>query len=177
MHSKHSHTPLERPPLLAREGETFINRSRSRCPPRRPGCSTTQNSLLLLKTPPWIQPRGKWMVSLDNSHTNTTRIGWNMWEIGLRIAPGLPLGRGPCLNHGCDRRRRPTLREAVHSSRNRGPAERSCRTTSSKSGPRFRPSPSREREFFSDNLLVRIHYLQSQGRGSTPPPHPLFLPF
>ena len=51
--------------------------------------------------PPWRQPRGKWMVSLVNSHTNATRIGWHLWEIDLRFAPGLlpgstcmPLPRG-----------------------------------------------------------------------------------
>ena len=43
-------------------------------------------------TPPWRQPRGKWVVSLVNSHTNTTRIGWHLWEINLRFAPGLPPG-------------------------------------------------------------------------------------
>jgi len=43
-------------------------------------------------TPPWRQPRGKWMVSLVNSHTNATRIGWHLWEINLRFAPGLPPG-------------------------------------------------------------------------------------
>ena len=42
--------------------------------------------------PPWIQPRGRWMVSLVNSHTNNTRIGWHLWEIDLRFAPGLPPG-------------------------------------------------------------------------------------
>jgi len=30
------------------------------------------------------------MVSSVNSHTNATRIGWHMWEIVLRFAPGLP---------------------------------------------------------------------------------------
>ena len=40
--------------------------------------------------PPWMQPRGKWMVSLVNSHTNATSIGWHLWEIDLRSAPGLP---------------------------------------------------------------------------------------
>ena len=35
----------------------------------------------------------KSMVSLVNSHTNATRIGWNLWEIDLRFAPGLPPGR------------------------------------------------------------------------------------
>ena len=30
--------------------------------------------------PPWRQPRGKSMVSLVNSHTNATRIGWHLWE-------------------------------------------------------------------------------------------------
>ena len=33
------------------------------------------------------------MVSLVNSHTNATRIGWHLWEIDLRFAPGLPPGR------------------------------------------------------------------------------------
>ena len=42
--------------------------------------------------PPWRQPRGKWMVSLANSHTNATMIGWHLWEIDLRFAPGLPPG-------------------------------------------------------------------------------------
>ena len=42
--------------------------------------------------PPWRQPRGRWMVSLVNSHTNATRIGWHMWEIDFRFAPGLPPG-------------------------------------------------------------------------------------
>ena len=32
------------------------------------------------------------MVSLVNSHTNSTRIGWHLWEIDLRFAPGLPPG-------------------------------------------------------------------------------------
>ena len=27
-----------------------------------------------------------------NSHTNTTRIGWHLWEIELRLAPGLSSG-------------------------------------------------------------------------------------
>ena len=42
--------------------------------------------------PPWSQPRGNSMVSLVNSHTNATRIGWNLWNIDLRFAPGLPPG-------------------------------------------------------------------------------------
>jgi len=32
------------------------------------------------------------MVSLVNSHTNATRIGWHLWEIDLRFAPGLRPG-------------------------------------------------------------------------------------
>ena len=32
------------------------------------------------------------MVSLVNSHTNASRIGWHLWEIDLRFAPGLPPG-------------------------------------------------------------------------------------
>ena len=42
--------------------------------------------------PPWRQPRGKLVVSLVNYHTNATRIGWHLWEIDLRFAPGLPPG-------------------------------------------------------------------------------------
>ena len=38
-------------------------------------------------------PRGKLLVSLVNSHTNTTSIGGQLWEIDLRIAHGLPPGR------------------------------------------------------------------------------------
>ena len=40
--------------------------------------------------PPWRRPRGNSMVSSVNSHTNATRIGWHLWEIDLRFAPGLP---------------------------------------------------------------------------------------
>ena len=32
------------------------------------------------------------MVSSVNSHTNATRIGWHLWKIDLRFAPGLPRG-------------------------------------------------------------------------------------
>ena len=32
------------------------------------------------------------MVSLVNAHTNAPRIGWHLWEIDLRFAPGLPPG-------------------------------------------------------------------------------------
>ena len=49
------------------------------------------------------------MVSSVNSHTNATRIGWHLWEIDLRFAPGLPPGwrcirqRGPrSANHRGD---------------------------------------------------------------------------
>jgi len=38
------------------------------------------------------QPRDKSMVSLVNSHTNATRIGWHLWEIDFRFASGLPPG-------------------------------------------------------------------------------------
>jgi len=38
---------------------------------------------------PWRQPRGKWIVSLVNSHENATRIGWHLCEIDLRFAPEL----------------------------------------------------------------------------------------
>ena len=32
------------------------------------------------------------MVSLVNSHTNATRIGWHLWELDLRFSSGLPPG-------------------------------------------------------------------------------------
>ena len=34
------------------------------------------------------------MVSLVNSRTNVTVIGWHLWEIDFRFAPGLPPGCG-----------------------------------------------------------------------------------
>ena len=36
--------------------------------------------------PPWRQPRGKTIVSLVNSHTNSTSKRCHLWEIGLRFA-------------------------------------------------------------------------------------------
>ena len=38
------------------------------------------------------QPRGKLMVPFVNSHEHATRIGWYLWDIDLRFAPGLPPG-------------------------------------------------------------------------------------
>ena len=35
--------------------------------------------------PPWIQPRGRWMVSVVNSHTNAISKRWHLWEIDLRF--------------------------------------------------------------------------------------------
>ena len=49
-------------------------------------------SALCFPKPPWRQPMGKLMVSSINSHTNATSIGWHLWEIDLRFAPGLPPG-------------------------------------------------------------------------------------
>ena len=45
------------------------------------------------------------MVSPVNSHTNATRIGWHLWEIDLRFAPGLPPGWGGGSKHLADRAR------------------------------------------------------------------------
>jgi len=39
------------------------------------------------------------MVSLVNSHTNATRIGWHLWDIDLRFASGLPPGWGAIAAH------------------------------------------------------------------------------
>ena len=52
-------------------------------------------SAISCSSPPWRQPRGKWMVSLVNFHTNPARIGWHLWEIDLRFATGLPPGWWP----------------------------------------------------------------------------------
>ena len=46
----------------------------------------TLQGLLPQGRPPWRQPRGKWMVSLVNSHTNTTSKRWHLWENGRRFA-------------------------------------------------------------------------------------------
>ena len=38
-------------------------------------------------TPPWMQPRGKWMVSSVNSHTDaTSKRLLHLWQIDLRFA-------------------------------------------------------------------------------------------
>ena len=39
-----------------------------------------------LPQPPWRQLRGKWMVSLVNSHTNSTSKRWHQRESDLRFA-------------------------------------------------------------------------------------------
>ena len=51
--------------------------------------------------PPWIQPRGKLMVSLLKSHSNATSRRQHLWEIDLRFAPGLPPGWNPILRGSC----------------------------------------------------------------------------
>ena len=43
-------------------------------------------------TAPWRQPRGKIVVSLVNSHTNATRMGWHLWVINLIFVPWSPPG-------------------------------------------------------------------------------------
>jgi len=57
-----------------------------------PTTSTELHASQADRGPPWRQPKGKWMVALVNPHTHATRIGWHMWEIDLRFAPGLPPG-------------------------------------------------------------------------------------
>ena len=54
-----------------------------------PGCCSSPHRV---QNPPWRHPRGNLIVALVNSHTNATRIGWHLWEIDLRFAPGLPPG-------------------------------------------------------------------------------------
>jgi len=74
---------------------------------KRKNCYEVRSRLYLLierkgRRPPWRQPRGKWMVSLANSHTHATRIGWHLWEIDLRFAHGLPPGWFACGARGPD---------------------------------------------------------------------------
>ena len=35
---------------------------------------------------PWRQPRGKWLVSLVNTHTDAISKRWHLWEIDLKFA-------------------------------------------------------------------------------------------
>ena len=61
--------------------------------------------------PPWRQPMGKLMVSSVNSHTNSTRIGWHLWDIDLRFALGLPpwwcICKQSCRAWSCSKTRTP----------------------------------------------------------------------
>ena len=52
--------------------------------------------------PPWRQPRGKLMVSLVNSHADATRIGWHLWKIDLRFAPGWLTESPPVRRHSVE---------------------------------------------------------------------------
>ena len=72
---------------LAPSGESTL----SRMDPT-PSWSCSACGGAMADKPLWWQPRGKCMVSLVNSHTHATRIGWHLWEIDLRFAPGLPPG-------------------------------------------------------------------------------------
>jgi len=91
---------------------------------------------------------GKSMVS--SAHTNATRIGWHLWEIDLRFAPGLPPGW------------RQQHRLLLESSEVRGaiPSSRLCPTnpasaaelvkSSAATAQRPRPLPRREWENLAD---------------------------
>ena len=81
--------PPSPPHSRGSEGPRFLQRRLPLEVPRR--------EIHVDETPPWRQPRRKWMVSLVNSHTNATSIGWHLWEIYLRFATGLPPGR---VSHG-----------------------------------------------------------------------------
>ena len=41
------------------------------------------------------------MVSLVNSHTDATKIGWHLWEIDFRFAPGAQKFLPPRQNAPC----------------------------------------------------------------------------
>ena len=45
--------------------------------------------------PPQRQPRGKWMITLVNFHTNATSKRWHLWEIRLKIFPRATPGWHP----------------------------------------------------------------------------------
>jgi len=85
----HLDSPIERP------GDSKLSRGgyRARVDRARVACEVAHRLLPARRQRDGLeQPRGKWMVSLVNSHTKATRIGWHLWEIDLRFAPGLPPG-------------------------------------------------------------------------------------
>jgi len=97
----------EKPPPAARHKSDSLHKSESHPSststtpqvPHPPSpsslpCHTTpfRRKTTATAEPPWRQPRGKSMVSLVNSPTHVTTIGWQLWEIDLRFAPGFPPG-------------------------------------------------------------------------------------
>ena len=50
------------------------------------GVSVERNAGVGATKPPWRQPKGKWMVSLVNSHTHATSKRQHLWDIDLRFA-------------------------------------------------------------------------------------------
>ena len=60
---------------------------------RRAQLLPDERKRLACPPPPWRQSRAKWMVSLVNSHTNTTSMRWYLWEIDLKFALDSTPGR------------------------------------------------------------------------------------
>ena len=58
----------------------------SRKPPEARSVKHRVGGLFVSRHPPWRQPRGKWKVSLVNSHTNITSKRWHLCEMDLRFA-------------------------------------------------------------------------------------------
>ena len=59
------------------------------CMPSTPEIFVMQwgaQNVFRVATPPWRQPRGKWMGSYVNSHTNAIWKRWPLWEIDRRFA-------------------------------------------------------------------------------------------
>ena len=66
------------------ESQQYVMTLLSNARKGRPILDVVTHGAAALQPPPWRQPRGKSMVSLVNSHTTATRIGWHLWEIDLR---------------------------------------------------------------------------------------------
>ena len=91
------------------------------------------------------QPRGKSLIFLDNSHTHATRIGWHLWEIDLRVAPGLPPGWSSCATGrlGLQRCKMPRLEALQVWSTRRSPPRVVIQAHSLlPPGPQQQPSPA-----------------------------------
>jgi hypothetical protein len=96
-----------------------------------PQHTPTRTEMPVQPYPPWRHPRGKYMVSLVNSHSNATSRRWHLLEIDLRFAPRLPpwwcrqpVGTSGCCSgsaHAGTARTHHQERDTLHSTYDVGP--------------------------------------------------------